>query len=451
MTDRQAGALAGAIEESYRSGSPRSRQHFERACAAMPGGVKGVYFYQPYPLTMERSEGCYLFDADGRRFVDCVGHHTAQVLGNNHPAIVEAVKAQLERGIVFSAPTGTEAPLAEEMRRRVPSLEGGVRFCCSGTEATLHAIRLARGFTGRPKIAKFEGGYHGSHDVVEISVAPPLDKVGPAEAPLSVPTAGGISPHAADEVVVVPYDDEQSVENLIARHRDELACLICDAKTGILETRPEFIRAVRDITRQNDILLIMDEVVGFRLGTGGQQEYYGITPDLSTYGKVVGGGFPVGALGGRADIMKLLDNTGGPTGFFQSGTFSAHPVTIAAGMATLQTLTPEAFAHLNALGERLRAGFDDLAQRVDAPIQTVVAGSLFAIHFTDEPVVDYRSMARGDKQMAHQVFLALVEEGYYLSHWLGFNALSLAMDNSHVDGLLSALERAIGRAVQEGT
>ena len=433
------------IEEIYRAGSPRSLEHFERARKVMPGGVKGVYFYQPYPLTMERGDGCYLYDAEGRQLLDCVGHHTALVLGNNHPAVMEAVRGQLERGIVFSGPAGMEVELAEEMNRRVPSLEK-VRFCCSGTEATLHAIRLARGVSGRPKIAKFEGGYHGSHDVVEISVAPPLDKVGPADAPLSVPTAGGISPHAAEEVVVVPYDDEAAVEKLVREHRGELACIICDAKTGILETRKEFVQAVRRIARENDLLFIMDEVVGFRLGTGGQQEYYGIEPDLATYGKVVGGGFPVGALGGRADIMDLFDNTGGPTGFFQSGTFSAHPITVVAGLATLQQLTPEAFVHLDGLGERLRAGFDELAARIDVPMQTVVAGSLFAIHFTEEEVADYRSFARADKQLAHRVFLALIEEGYYLSHWLGFNALSLPMDESHVDGLVAGLERAIGRA-----
>lgn len=437
--------MANSIEESYRAGSPRSREQFERDRRVMPGGVKGVYFYKPYPLTMERAEGCYLYDADGRQLLDCVGHHTALVLGNSHPAVMAAVRTQLERGIVFSGPTGTEVELAEEMNRRVPALEK-VRFCCSGTEATLHAIRLARGFSGRPKIAKFEGGYHGSHDVVEISVAPPLDKVGPEKAPLSVPTAGGISPHAAEEVVVLPYDDEEAVKKLIREHRNDLACIICDAKTGILETRKQFVQAVRRIASDNDVLFILDEVVGFRLGTGGQQEYYGIAPDLATYGKVVGGGFPVGALGGRTDIMDLFDNTGGPTGFFQSGTFSAHPVTIAAGLATLQQLTPEAFVHLNRLGERLRVGLLDLADRVDVPMQSVVAGSLFAIHFTDEEVVDYRSFARADKQMAHQLFLALIEEGCYLSHWLGFNALSLPMDESHVDKLLAALEKAIERA-----
>ena len=434
-------------EERYVAHTPQSRASFERACAHMPGGVKGVYFYQPYPLTMVRAEGCYLEDADGRRLVDCVNHHTALILGHNHPAVMAAVQEQLAKGIVFSAPCGVEAEMAEELCSRVGTLDR-IRFCCSGTEATLHAIRLSRGFSGRSRIAKFEGGYHGSHDIVEISVAPPLDKAGPQDAPHAVPTAGGISPHAASEVVVLPYNDEAAVEALVHRHRNELACIICDAKTGIMETRPEFVQAVRRIARQEGVLFILDEVVGFRLGRGGQQEYYGIEPDLSTYGKVIGGGFPVGAFGGRADIMDMLDNRRGPTGFFQSGTFSAHPVVMAAGLATLQQLTPEAFAHLNGLGARLRAGFDDLFSRIDVPVKAVVAGSLFALHFTAEEVTHYRAMARADKAFAHRVFMALLEEGYYLSHWLGFNALSLPMDEGHVDGLLSGLERAIARARQ---
>ena len=228
-----------SVEERYRVGSPRSEAAFEQARAVMPGGVKGAYFYKPYPLTIERGEGCYLYDLDGRKLVDFNNHHTAQILGHNHPAVVAAVQAQVSRGIALSAPAGVETDLAEEMCRRVKSVEK-VRFCNSGTEATLHAIRLARGVSGRTKIAKFEGGYHGSHDVVEVSVAPPLDKAGPASAPRSVSTAGGASPNAAGEVVVLPYNDENAAERLLARHRRELACVIFDPRAGILAQRAEF-------------------------------------------------------------------------------------------------------------------------------------------------------------------------------------------------------------------
>ena len=436
---------ATTVEATYTTESPSSRQQFDKDCETMPGGAKGAYYYAPYPLTMQRGEGCYLYDIDERRRVDFANHHTGQILGHNNPAVNAAVQAQLTRGIALGAPTGNEAALAEEMCRRVASLER-VRFCNSGTEATLHALRLARGFSGRPKIAKFEGGYHGSHDPVEVSVAPPLEKAGPADAPYSVPTAGGMSPHATAEVVVLPYNNEEAVEQLVRRHRNELACVILDPKTGILPVRKEFVRAVRRITEENDVLLILDEVVGFRVARGGAQEYYGISPDLSAFGKLIGGGFPVGGFGGRAEIMSLFDNSGEPTGFFQSGTFSAHAIVMAAGLATLQQLTPNAFAHLNGLGERLRAGLDELSARVDVPFQGVVLGSLFSVYFTDEPLIDYRSLAGSDDAMAHRVFLSLLNQGYFLSQGLSMNALSLAMTEEHIDGLLLAFERAIEQA-----
>lgn len=430
-----------AFEERYRTGSPRSRASFERACAVMPGGAKGAYFHPPYSLTMERGEGCYLYDVDGRRFVDFANHHTAQILGHQHPSVMDAVRAQLARGIALGAPVGVETELAEELCRRVASVEH-IRFCNSGTEATLHAIRLARGFSGRPKIAKFEGGYHGSHDVVEISVSPPLDQVGSETAPNAIPTTGGISPHAAEEVIVLPYNDEATVARLVTQHRDELACVIFDPKAGILPQRRAFVQAVREITRTNGVLLILDEIVGFRVGMGGLQEYYGITPDLTTFGKIIGGGFPVGAFGGRAEIMDLLDNSRGSTGFFQSGTFSAHPIVMAAGLATLRQLTPEAFAHLNGLGERLCAGLNERFTRHRIPAQAVGLSSLFSIHWTNTSMANYRDLARTDKETAHRVFLSLLEQGYFLSHGLTMNALSLAMDASHADGLIEAVVQA---------
>ncbi|MEM7131020.1 MAG: aspartate aminotransferase family protein [Chloroflexota bacterium] len=432
-----------SVEETYRAESPRSLEQFERDRKSMPGGAKGAYFYKPYPLTMQRGEGCYLYDIDERQFVDFANHHTAQILGHNHPAVNEAVQAQLARGIALGAPVGVEVELAEELCDRVPSLER-VRFANSGTEATLHAIRLARGFSGKPKIAKFEGGYHGSHDLVEVSVAPPLEKAGPDHAPYSVPTAGGISPNAPSEVVVLPYNDEEAAETLIRQHRDELACVIFDPKAGILSVRDDFARFVRQVTHDNDLLLILDEVVAFRVGRGGVQEHYGIQPDLTTYGKLVGGGFPVGALGGRAELMDLFDTSQGPTGFFQSGTFSAHPVVMAAGLATIQQLTPAAFEHLNRLGDRLRTGLNELFARKNFAAQAVGIGSLFSIYCTDQPLVNFRVGARhNDGAMAHQLFLSLLNQGYFLSQGLTMNALSLPMQHEHVDGLIEAVGQAV--------
>ena len=429
-----------SVRERYRAASPRSRAAFDRANAVMPGGVKGAYYYEPYPLTFERGEGCFVTDLDGRKLVDFNNHHTAQILGHNHPAVVAAVQGQVSRGIALSAPAGIETELAEEMCGRVKSVEK-IRFCNSGTEATLHAIRLARGVSGRTKIAKFEGGYHGSHDVVEVSVAPPLEKAGPASAPHSVSTAGGASPNAAGEVVVLPYNDENAVERLLARYRRELACVIFDPRAGILSQRAEFAQFVCDMARRNNMLVIFDEIVGFRVGAGGLQEHYGIAPDLTTFGKVIGGGFPVGAFGGRADLMDRFDSSRGPTGFFQSGTFSGHPVAMAAGLATLKELTPDVFAHLNRLGERLRDGLNRLFSNGIADATAVGVGSLFSIHFSCEEMLDYRHLAGTDKAAAHRLLLGLIEEGYYLGNGLVMCAVSAPMDESHVDGLIEAVGR----------
>ncbi len=434
-----------SLEEEYRIHTGRSADAFQRTAPLMAGAAKGAYFYPPYPLTMARAVGCTLEDIDGRCYLDFVNHHTTQILGHNHPTVIEAVQAQLRQGIALGAPTGIETEMAAEMCRRVTSLDR-IRFVNSGTEATLHAIRLARGFSRKPRIAKFEGGYHGSHDAVEVSVAPPLDQAGPAHAPHSVPDAGGIAPHAADEVLILPYNDESAVAKLVESHAQDLACVIFDPKAGLLPVRPEFARAVREITRKHDVLLIFDEIVGFRVGSGGLQAEFGIDPDLTCFGKIIGGGFPVGAFGGRAELMDLLDITTGPTGFFQSGTFSAHPVTMAAGLATLRELTPSAFAHLNGLAERLSTELNDLFARLGIPARTVNTGSVFSIYFLEGKVENYRDLTRNDRALSHRVFLALLEEGYFLNHTLTMCGLSLPMNERHITGLVEAIENALDKA-----
>ena len=436
------------LEERYRASSPKSAAYFEQGREPMAGPAKGAYYYPPYPLVMARGEGCHLEDIEGRRYVDCANHHTTLILGHNHPAVVQAISDQLARGPALGAPAGVEAETCAELCSRVATLDR-VRYCNSGTEATLHAIRLARGFTGRPKIAKFEGGYHGSHDAVEVSVSPPLDKAGSADAPNSVPSAGGMSPYAGQDVVVLPYNNENSVERILTQHREELACVIFDPKAGILPQRPEFVRFMREVTSKLDLLLIFDEIVGFRLGRGGLQEYYGIDPDLTTYGKVVGGGLPAGAFGGRGDIMDLFDPTKDPPGFFQSGSFSASPLVMVAGLATLQQLTPEAFAHLNALGDRLREGLDRVFAASGVGAHAVVLGSLFSIYFTDETPWTQREMAAANNAWIHPLFLSLLEQGYFLGHNLSMCCLSAAMENEHVDGLVEAVGNVLAFIEQE--
>ena len=436
----------GALEDRYVERNPQSRELFERHRSATPGGfAKGAYYFAPFPVAMERGDGCFLWDVDGHRYVDCANHHTALVLGHNHPAVAAAVQRQLERGGALGAPVGVETELCAELCRRVASLER-VRFCNSGTEATLHAVRLARAFTGKPRIAKFEGCYHGSHDAVEISVSPPLDQAGPAAAPIPYAQALGMSPGALAEAVILPLHDAAAVRRLVRAHADELACVVFEPCAGVLELPAEFVREVRQVARDCGVPFIFDEIVAFRMAYGGAQQHYAIDPDLTAFGKIVGGGFPVGAFGGRAELMDLLDPARGQ-GSGQSGTYSAHPVTMAAGLATLRVLTPEAVAHLNALAERLVRGLNAMFGRRSFAAAAFNAGSAFGVCFTAGGAPrSYRAAAGTDQQLARRVFLSLLEQGYYLPARLTMASLSTPMQAAHVDGLTAAFEHAVVEA-----
>jgi glutamate-1-semialdehyde 2,1-aminomutase len=439
---------AETIETRYRRLTPKSRKAFEAGRPFLAGPAKGAYFYPPYPLTLSKGKGCKIWDVDGRDYLDFANHHTVQVLGHNHPSIMAAVERQLKKGIALGSATGVETEIAREMCRRVATVER-IRFVNSGTEATLHAIRLARGYSRKPKIAKFEGGYHGSHDAVEVSVAPPLEVAGPAHAPRAVPGVGGMSAHAVDEVVILPYNDEEAVARLVEEHRNELACVIFDPKAGILPQRPAFVQAVREITRKHGVLLIFDEVVGYRVGAGGLQAHYGIDPDLTCFGKLIGGGFPAGAFGGRAEIIDLFDTSKGSTGFSQSGSFSAHPVTMAAGLAALQALTSEAYEHLNGLGARLEACLKKLFSDLGVDAFVVVTGSVFSVHFTRGPLANYRDLARVDSGMAYRVFLSLLNQGYFLCRSMTMCAISTPTNEGYIDDLVGAMGRAVVEAREE--
>jgi glutamate-1-semialdehyde 2,1-aminomutase len=442
-------SLVGAstdLEARYRAATPRSGARFARARRLFPAGTaKGAYYHAPYPVHLVAGEGCHVVDADGRRYLDFRGHHTAMVAGHGHPAVLAAVREQLARGVALGGPTDAEWELAEELCARVPSLER-VRFTTSGSEATLHAVRLARGATGRPLIAKFEGAYHGGHDALEVSVRPPLADAGPVDEPRAVPDARGSSAAAAAEALILPYGSRAGVERLLRRHRERVAAVIFDPKAGIYDVDPGLPAFLRDLTAELGVPLIFDEVVSFRLARGGFQELCGVTPDLTTFGKVIGGGLPVGAFGGRADLLDLLDPAGGRPGFFQSGTFSGHPLAMAAGHATVRLLDGASIGRLDALGERVRAGLADLFRRTGTPARAVVRGSLFSVYFGDRPVTDYRAAAGADRARAHRVFLALLNRGLLLAPGLTMNALSLPMDESHVEALLTGFAAALAEA-----
>lgn len=431
----------------YRAKTARSRELFEEASRVLPGGnTRTTIFFDPYPFYAARGAGARIWDVDGVERLDFNGNYTSLILGHAPPPVVQAVREVVEGGLAFPAPSEHEIRLAQELCRRVPSLER-VRFTNSGSEATLMAIRAARAFTGRPKLAKFEGSYHGTHDWVQVSVAPPLEAAGSRRRPKPVPAGAGVTPAIARNVVVLPWNDPAACERLIEKAKDQLACVIVEPMQGIGGMIPPadgFLPALREVTARHGVLLICDEVITFRLAPGGAQSLFGITPDLTTLGKFIGGGLPAGAFGGRADVMAVFDPRGGAPRVTHGGTFNANPLMAVAGLATLRALTPEVYARLDTLGELLRARVRELfrARRVKA--QITGAGSLFFLHWTSKPVRDYRSSRPLDPEQPMRVFLGLLNEGVLLSQ-RGLGCLSAPMGEAEVDRFVEALGRVLDR------
>ena len=432
-------------EETYRRTTPRSQELHERAVAVMPGGTtRTTTYFPPYPLYIERGEGCRVWDADGTERVDMLGNYTAMILGHAHPKIVEAIRHQATRGTGFAAANPVEVELATLLCERVPSLDA-VRFCNSGTEATMFAMRLARAFTGRQKIARIEGGYHGTHDYAEVSTHPVVDQAGPHDAPLAVPDSIGTPEWALETVVVLPFNDADAAEAIIRRHATSLAAVILEpiiGAGGVIAASPEFLQRLRDVTIELGILLIFDEVISFRVGPGGAQEMYGVTPDLTTLGKIIGGGLPVAAFGGRAEVMELLDPRREPN-LAQGGTYNGNPLGMAAGLACMRELTPDVFAELNRKGERVAEQLSEVFASHGVPAQINGVGSLLAIHFSDQPVVDYRAVAASDKRRMRDFFLGLVNHGVLMAP-RGMGAISTPMDEDVLQRFVDAVDEVVG-------
>ena len=305
---------------------------------------------------------------------------------------------------------------------------------------------MVRAISGKPKVAKFEGAYHGSHDALEVSVNAPVDALGPADSPTPVASQDGQSAGAEDDVVVLPYSDRESVELILREHKDEVSAVFYDAKPGMWDISRDFTRFVRDVTRELGIMMVMDEVVSFRTAYGGAQTAAGVEPDLTIFGKALGGGLPVGVIGGRAEVMGLLDHTQGAGHVLQSGSFSGNNFTLAAGLATLRALTPEVYEHLGALSARLHAGLEHAFTNAGMPHQVLSEGAAANFFITDKPITNYRAMAEShDGEMYERIALALFLKGYSLRGGIGFT-ISAPMREEHVDGLVEALESVLGES-----
>ncbi|CCE10562.1 putative AtrB glutamate-1-semialdehyde 2,1-aminomutase [Bradyrhizobium sp. STM 3843] len=369
--------------EGHNSIGRASREAFERSRRVFVDGTTRVTIERdPIPRYAARGAGAYLFDLDGRRFLDLNGNFTTLIHGHGFAPVISAVTSQLRSGTCFANPTLAEIDLAELICGRVPGVET-IRFVNTGSEAVMFAIKAARAFTGRASIAKIEGAYHGAYDWVEVSQASTPDDWGPESDPASVPYYRGMPASVLDEVVPLRFNDAARVEQRIAEHADRLAAIVVDpmpSRAGLIAPTPEFVAAIQRAAARHGIVLIADEVLSFRQGFEGASARYGLKPDLFTFGKIIGGGLPIGAIAGHREVMKVFDASGGRPLLPQGGTFSANPLSMVAGLASMTALDQAAFDHLETLGDRLRTQLGSVIARHRAPFSVSGVASLFRIH-----------------------------------------------------------------------
>ncbi|MDA1107902.1 MAG: glutamate-1-semialdehyde 2,1-aminomutase [Proteobacteria bacterium] len=423
----------------------KSHELFTLAQRHIPGGVNSpVRAFRGVggePVFFRRGEGAYLIDEDGRRYIDYVGSWGPMIAGHAHPRVIEAVKAAVEQGLGFGAPTAIETEMADKVCALVPSIEM-VRMVSSGTEATMSAIRLARGYTGRDKIIKFEGCYHGHSDSL-------LVKAGSGALTLGVPTSPGVPASLAELTLTLAYNDLEQVRNAFAHYNKQIACIIVEPVAGNMNCvppQPGFLEGLRKLCDEHGSVLIFDEVMtGFRVALGGAQQHYGVRPDLTTLGKVIGGGLPVGAFGGRRDIMQMIAPLG-PV--YQAGTLSGNPLAMAAGLAMLNLVSePGFFARLAATTRRLTDGLVQRAQQAGVALCANQVGGMFGIFFSGEKNIhSFAQVMACDVERFKKFFHGMLDEGVYLAP-SAFEAgfVSAAHGDAEIDATLAAAEKVFAR------
>lgn len=429
----------------------------ERARQFLPGGnTRHTVFYPPYPNYVLSGEGCRITDVDGVTRIDCVNNMSALIHGHANPAVHAALQQQMEHLLCAGAPTEAEIDLAEILVDRVPGIDR-IRFANSGSEAIMFACRAARAYTGRNKIAKIEGAYHGSYDAVQFGLNPEPDAWGPAQAPATVGATRGLAQAVQQDTVTLPLNDINATRAILERHSDQLAAVLIDplvSRMGFVPASQDYLDMVRQVTTETGMVLIFDEVFSFRIAYNGAQAAVGVTPDLTVLGKVIGGGMPIGAVGGKQAFMEVFDHTGGAPSVEHSGTYFANPMSMAAGMAALQQLTPAAHDRLNGLGTRLRRQLQEVLRETGVEGYVAGAGSLVAIILAKEVPTNYREMyacmSDGAKARGMILHRFLLNAGVQIIP-PGAIVLSTAMDEDVLDEIVAAVRSGLKHVADNST
>jgi glutamate-1-semialdehyde 2,1-aminomutase len=444
MADETPDSVSSAVER-YTAATETSRELYEQACRYMPGGsTRDAVYFPPYPTYAADASGCYLTDVDNNEYLDFVNNMTSLIHGHASSDILDPAIDAAREGTAPGAPTRLEIDWAKHLCERLPAVDS-IRFTNSGTEATMNAIRAARAYTGNNVIAKFEGVYHGTHDDAQLSIHPPRHLAGAATAPNSVPDSAGLPAQKPDKVLVLPFNDSEATIARLREHRDELAGVIIAPLMGsvVVPAADEFLAALADFTKANDIPLIFDEVIACRIDEAGAHAAYNIEPDLVTLGKLIGGGFPVGAFGGRAGLMEMFDPRSGKE-IVHSGTFNANPVTAAAGLGALEAFDASAVERLNDHGRALVDAAREVFAAHDLNVSVNHAGSLFRIFLTPGPVTNYRDTLASSHELERLLFFELLDEGVRLTPSL-MGSLSTPMGEREVERFSDSLDAAVGR------
>ncbi|MCA9303513.1 MAG: aspartate aminotransferase family protein [Phycisphaerales bacterium] len=439
---------------STQTQTTRSAELYARACKVLPGGVsRNAVIRDPHPLYVDHAQGCRIVDVEGVERIDFANNMASLIHGHADPDMVRVVSDQLTKGTAFNMGTEAEIEYAEYLLSRSEGFDQ-LRFVNSGTEALMLAIKAARAYTNRPMIAKAEGAYHGAYDYVEVSQSPSPDAWGNADHPSRVPLVSGTPASAIDDVVVFPYNDTEKAIALLNEHADQLSCVVLDLmphRVGLNPAEPGFVKALREWTTEHGVLLIIDEVITFRTEFGGMQQQYGIHADLTAMGKMIGGGFAIGAVAGRHDVMDVLNPKSKRYLFPHSGTFSANPIAMRAGLVAMQKFDRPAVDRLNALAERAMAGIKNAIRETGIGASVTGAGSMFRVHMKPTAPRDYREAYNtADENRKIKVLLDhMFDQGFVLIYSCSAT-LSTPMTETEIDALVAGYRGAFEKIVTEG-